>query len=90
MIEQRHGKYTLDNIPIHDKCIYDLFSKGDVMGVFQVEGCLSGDSYIGHRTIKELYEDSTLKIIWIALAVIASEPCRATWMKANFIHRIVM
>ncbi|NJM41472.1 MAG: hypothetical protein HC853_12255, partial [Anaerolineae bacterium] len=56
LIEQRHGKrYTLDDIPIHEKCIYDLLSKGDVAGVFQVEGCLSGDSYIGHDTIKDLY-----------------------------------
>jgi DNA polymerase-3 subunit alpha len=39
LIEQRHGKkYTLDNIPIHEKCIYELLSRGDVAGVFQVEG----------------------------------------------------
>jgi DNA polymerase-3 subunit alpha len=39
LIEQRHGvKYTLDNIPVHEKATYDTLSKGDVMGVFQVEG----------------------------------------------------
>lgn len=39
LIEQRHGKrYTLNDIPIHEKSIYDLLSKGDVRGVFQVEG----------------------------------------------------
>ncbi len=39
LIEQRHGKhYTLNDIPIHEKSIYDLLSRGDVRGVFQVEG----------------------------------------------------
>ena len=39
LIEQRHGKrYTMNDIPIHEKSIYDLLSKGDVRGVFQVEG----------------------------------------------------
>jgi DNA polymerase-3 subunit alpha len=39
LIEQRHGvTYTLDNIPVHEKATYDMLSKGDVMGVFQVEG----------------------------------------------------
>ena len=57
LIEQRHGKkFTMNNIPIHEKSIYDLLSKGDVRGVFQVEGCLSADTYVGHHTIKELYE----------------------------------
>ena len=39
LIEQRHGiKYTLDNIPVHEKATYDTLSKGDVVGIFQVEG----------------------------------------------------
>jgi DNA polymerase-3 subunit alpha len=39
LIQQRHGrKLTLDDIPIHDKSVYDLLSKGDCLGVFQVEG----------------------------------------------------
>jgi DNA polymerase-3 subunit alpha len=39
LIAQRHGiQYTLDNIPIHEKATYDTLSKGDVAGVFQVEG----------------------------------------------------
>ncbi len=38
LIEQRHGKrYTLNDIPIHEKSIYDLLGRGDVNGVFQVE-----------------------------------------------------
>jgi DNA polymerase-3 subunit alpha len=38
LIEQRHGKrFTLDSIPIHEKSIYELLSRGDVNGVFQVE-----------------------------------------------------
>lgn len=38
LIEKRHGKrYTLDTVPIHEKSIYDLLSRGDVNGVFQVE-----------------------------------------------------
>lgn len=39
MIEQRHHiRFTLDTIPIHDPSIYHLLARGDVMGVFQVEG----------------------------------------------------
>ncbi len=39
LIAERHGKqYNLNNIPIHDPAIYDMLSKGDVVGVFQVEG----------------------------------------------------
>ncbi len=39
LIERRHGvKLNLTNIPIHDPRIYALLSKGDVQGVFQVEG----------------------------------------------------
>ncbi|MCS6774089.1 MAG: DNA polymerase III subunit alpha, partial [Thermoflexales bacterium] len=39
LIAERHGEhYTLDNIPIHDPVIYETLSKGDVVGVFQVEG----------------------------------------------------
>ena len=57
LIKERHGiEYTLENLPIDDPKTYDLLTAGDVMGVFQVEGCLSGDVFVGHRTIKELYE----------------------------------
>ncbi|MEE9616453.1 MAG: DNA polymerase III subunit alpha [Anaerolineae bacterium] len=39
LIRQRHGAHlNLDNIPTNDPIIYDLLSRGDVMGVFQVEG----------------------------------------------------
>ncbi|MFC1466178.1 MAG: DNA polymerase III subunit alpha [Candidatus Brachytrichaceae bacterium NZ_4S206] len=39
MIERRHGvKLDLTNIPIHDRRAYELLSRGDVQGVFQVEG----------------------------------------------------
>ena len=39
LIRQRHGVYlSLDNIPTDDPAIYDLLSRGDVMGIFQVEG----------------------------------------------------
>jgi DNA polymerase III subunit alpha len=39
MIKARTGlDYNLDNIPIHDACIYDLIKRGDTMGVFQLEG----------------------------------------------------
>ncbi len=38
LIEQRRGKrYTLNDIPIHEKVTYDVLSRGDVAGVFQVE-----------------------------------------------------
>jgi DNA polymerase III alpha subunit/intein/homing endonuclease len=58
MIEKRHGiKLDLNNIPIDDPKSFELMGNGNTAGVFQVEGCLSGDTYIGHRTIKELYED---------------------------------
>jgi len=39
LIHQRHGvELNLDSIPIDDPAIYDLLSRGDVTGVFQVEG----------------------------------------------------
>ncbi len=39
LIQQRHGvRLNLDNIPTEDPAIFDLLSRGDVMGVFQVEG----------------------------------------------------
>ena len=39
LIRQRHGvDLNLDNIPTDDPSIYDLLSRGDVMGLFQVEG----------------------------------------------------
>jgi len=39
LIEQRHGKrLDLNSIPIHEKAIYDMLSRGDVAGLFQVEG----------------------------------------------------
>lgn len=57
-IEKRHGiKYDLNNIPIDEPKAFELMSAGQTAGVFQVEGCLSGETLIGHRTIKELYED---------------------------------
>jgi DNA polymerase-3 subunit alpha len=38
LIEKRRGKkYTLNDIPIHEKITYDVLSRGDVLGVFQVE-----------------------------------------------------
>lgn len=38
-IAQRHGVHLdLTNIPIHDPRSYELLSRGDVQGVFQVEG----------------------------------------------------
>jgi len=39
LIRQRHGvPLDLDTIPTHDPAIYELLSRGDVMGIFQVEG----------------------------------------------------
>jgi DNA polymerase-3 subunit alpha len=39
LIQKRHGvTLTLNNIPIHDPVIYQTLSRGDVMGIFQVEG----------------------------------------------------
>ncbi|MBI3244353.1 MAG: DNA polymerase III subunit alpha [Chloroflexi bacterium] len=38
-IKARHGKdYNINNIPTDDPAIYDLLGRGDVAGVFQVEG----------------------------------------------------
>ncbi|MBC7251114.1 MAG: DNA polymerase III subunit alpha [Anaerolineae bacterium] len=38
LIRQRHGvEFTLDTIPVDDPAIYDLLSRGDVLGLFQVE-----------------------------------------------------
>jgi DNA polymerase-3 subunit alpha len=39
LIEQRHGiHYDLGNIPVEDPKAFELLSRGDVTGVFQVEG----------------------------------------------------
>ena len=39
LIRQRHGvTLNLNNIPTDDPVTYDLLSRGDVMGIFQVEG----------------------------------------------------
>jgi len=39
LIRQRHGvELNLHTIPIDDPITYDLLSRGDVMGIFQVEG----------------------------------------------------
>ncbi len=39
LIQQRHGvKFDLSNIPVDDPKAFDLLSRGDVTGVFQVEG----------------------------------------------------
>ena len=38
LIRQRHGiELTLDTIPVDDPAIYELLSRGDVLGLFQVE-----------------------------------------------------
>ncbi|MCC7118506.1 MAG: DNA polymerase III subunit alpha [Anaerolineales bacterium] len=58
LIYKRHGvKFDLSNIPLNDSKSFELMGAGQTAGLFQVEGCLSGDTYIGHRTIKELYAD---------------------------------
>ena len=39
LIKARHGiEYTLENIPIEDPDAFSLFAKGDLTGIFQVEG----------------------------------------------------
>ncbi len=39
LIEQRHGrKWSLDTIPTDDPAAFELMARGDVLGVFQVEG----------------------------------------------------
>ncbi len=39
LIAERHGRhYNLSNIPVHEPVIYETLSKGDVVGIFQVEG----------------------------------------------------
>ncbi len=58
LIRERTGKeYDLSNIPTDDPKTFELLGEGKTAGIFQLEGCLSGDTYIGHRTIKELYQD---------------------------------
>jgi DNA polymerase-3 subunit alpha len=39
LIRQNHGvELNLDNIPINDRAAFQLMSRGDVLGLFQVEG----------------------------------------------------
>ena len=69
LIEAEYGrKLDLNTIP-YERCpedaaqdadvqkLYELLATGETTGVFQVEGCLSADTVIGHRTIKELYQE---------------------------------
>jgi DNA polymerase III alpha subunit len=47
-------------VSLEDEKTYQLFANGNLGGIFQFEGCLSGDTQIGGtgRTIKKLYEES--------------------------------
>ena len=57
LIQKNHKNFTLDNIPMDDKNTYDQLSKGDAVGVFQLES--SGMSSV----LKQLKPDKFEEII---------------------------
>lgn len=48
------------SIPLDDKPTLDAFGKGQTVGVFQFEGCLSGDTLVDGISIKERHEKQLL------------------------------
>ncbi len=62
LIYKRHGiKFDLNNIPLDDPKSFELMGSGQTAGLFQIEGCLGGDTYIGHRKIRDLYQDFKMR-----------------------------
>jgi DNA polymerase III alpha subunit len=56
IIKKVYGQeIDIHNLPLDDKPTYDLFTRGDTTGVFQLE-CLSGDTIVSNTTLKKLYE----------------------------------
>ncbi|MDD3292918.1 MAG: DNA polymerase III subunit alpha [Candidatus Pacebacteria bacterium] len=51
----RGKNIDIEKISLDDKKTFDIFRKGDCVGVFQLE-CLSGDTIVSNTTIKKLYE----------------------------------
>ena len=51
----RGENIDIEKISLDDKKTFDIFRKGDCVGVFQLE-CLSGDTIVSNTTIKKLYE----------------------------------
>lgn len=60
-IKERHGKSVdLLRVPLDEPDVMAAFGRGETVGVFQFEGCLSGDVVVDGMTIKERYEKQTV------------------------------
>ncbi|MFW6268588.1 MAG: DNA polymerase III subunit alpha [Bacillota bacterium] len=56
LIEKRTGKtIAIDNIPLDDNSVYEMLSRGDTLGVFQMESYLFQD--LNRRLKPEKFED---------------------------------
>lgn len=60
-IRERHfKKIDFLRIPLDEPDVMAAFGKGETVGVFQFEGCLSGDTVVDGVTIKDRYERQTV------------------------------
>lgn len=55
-------KIEIEKIPLDDKKTYNLLSRAETTGVFQLE-CLSGETIISNTTIKKLYEKRNKRVL---------------------------
>lgn len=68
LINQRHAlSLTPHTLPVHDPCIYDLLARGDVIGVFQVEGA-------GMRRLMQTLKPRRFEHVVAALALFRPGP----------------
>ncbi len=79
LIAQRHGKrYDLSNIPVEDPKAFDLLSRGDVTGVFQVEGA-------GLRKVLQQMKPNKFEHIVAAISLYRPGPMEKI---PNYINRL--
>jgi DNA polymerase III subunit alpha len=82
LISERHGKtFNLENIPINDSSAFDLLSKGDVTGVFQVEGA-------GLRRVLQQLKPNKFEHIVAAISLYRPGPMDKIPNYINRLHHI--
>lgn len=65
LVNKRHGtKYTLSNIPLDDKSIFDEFQKGNVISVFQFDTDLVQPNLMKMKEIKSIKDLAIITSIW--------------------------
>ncbi len=79
LIRARHGEsYNLNNIPVDDAHAFELLSRGDVAGVFQVEGA-------GLRRVLQQLKPSKFEHIVAAISLFRPGPMEKI---PNYINRL--